>query len=99
GKARLWDGSAVPTELHKRLLREMERLQLLDRQIKELEDERRQRIRCDDTPHVDKVRALLELWGVGVNGAWLLVDELFPLRQFDNRKQVGGCVGLTPTPY
>lgn len=99
GKARLWDGSAVPAELQRRLLRELERWQLLDRQIKSLEDERRQRIRCDDTPHVDKVRCLLELWGIGFNGAWLLVYELFAWRRFDNRKQVGGCVGLTPTPY
>jgi transposase len=98
-KARLWNGSAVPPELQERLLRELERWQLLDRQIKELEDERRQRIRCDDTVHVDKVRSLLELWGVGLNGAWLLVYELFAWRHFDNRKQVGGCVGLTPTPY
>jgi transposase len=99
GQARLWDGSAVPGELHRRLLRELERWQLLDRQIKELEQERRQRIRRDDTPHVDKVRRLLELWGMGLNGAWLLVYELFAWRHFDNRKQVGGCVGLTPTPY
>jgi transposase len=98
-QARLWDGSAVPAELQSRLLRERERWQLLDQQIKALEDERRQRIRRDDTPHVDKVRRLLELWGVGFNGAWLLVYELFAWRQFDNRKQVGGCVGLTPTPY
>jgi transposase len=97
--ARLWDGSAVPPELHKRLLRELERWQMLGAQIKLLEDERRQRIRRDETPHVDKVRSLLELWGVGLNGAWLLVYELFAWRQFDNRKQVGGCVGLTPTPY
>jgi transposase len=99
GKARLWDGTPVPHELQRRLLRELERWQLLDRQIKELEDERRQRIRDDNTPHVDKVRTLLELWGIGFNGAWLLVYELFAWRQFDNRKQVGGCVGLTPTPY
>lgn len=98
-QARLWDGAALPSELHRRLLREMERWQLLDRQIKELEDERRRRIRRDDTPHVDKVRALLNLWGIGFNGAWLLVYELFAWRRFDNRKQVGGCVGLTPTPY
>jgi transposase len=97
--ARSWDGSAVPAELQRRLLRELERWQLLDRQIKSLEDERRQRIRRDDTPHVDKVRNLLQLWGIGFNGAWLLVYELFAWRRFDNRKQVGGCVGLTPTPY
>ena len=24
---------------------------------------------------------------------------MFAWRRFDNRKQVGGCVGLTPTPY
>ena len=99
GAARLWDGSAVPSELQKRLLRELERWQLLGRQISLLEDERRQRIRCDKTPHVDKVRSLLDLWGMGLNGAWLLVYELFAWRHFDNRKQVGGCVGLTPTPY
>jgi transposase len=97
--ARLWDGSAVPLELQNRLLRELERWQLLGRQISLLEDERRQRIRCDTTPHVDKVRRLLDLWGMGFNGAWLLVYELFAWRHFDNRKQVGGCVGLTPTPY
>jgi transposase len=97
--ARLWDGSAVPEDLHRRLLREHERWQVLERQIKDLENERRQRIRRDDTPHVEKVRSLLELWGVGLNGAWLLVYELFGWRRFDNRKQVGGCVGLTPTPY
>lgn len=97
--ARLWDGSAVPLELQKRLLRELDRWELLGQQIRTLEDERRQRIRRDDTPHVDKVRSLLALWGVGFNGAWLLVYELFAWRHFDNRKQVGGCVGLTPTPY
>jgi transposase len=98
-QARVWDGSAVPAELQKRLLRELERWELLDRQIKILEDERRKRIRRDDTPHVDKVRSLLDLWGVGRNSAWLLVYELFAWRHFDNGKQVGACVGLTPTPY
>jgi transposase len=99
GAARLWDGSPVPAELQKRLLRELERWELLGQQIRTLEDERRQRIRRDDTPHVDKVRSLLALWGMGLNGAWLLVYELFAWRHFDNRKQVGGCGGLTPTPY
>ena len=97
--ARLWDGTVVPAELRSRLLREYERWQLVDRQIKDQESARRRRIRCDDTPHVDKVRRLLELRGIGLNGAWLLVFELFAWRQFANRKQVGACVGLTPTPY
>src|SRR5262249_1531298 len=35
--------------------------------------ERRQCIRRDDTPHVEQVRRLLDLCGVGLNGSWLLV--------------------------
>ena len=99
GKVRLWDDSALPQELQQRLRREWERWQLLERHIKELEDQRRRRIRQDQVPHVDKVRRLLGLWGIGLNGAWLLVHELFAWRQFNNRKEVGSCVGLTPTPY
>jgi transposase len=98
-EARLWDNSAIPTELSQRLLREHERWQLVDRQIKDREKERRLRIRNDETPHVKMMRRLLELRGIGLNGAWLLVHELFGWRRFDNRKQLGGCAGLTPTPY
>ena len=97
--ARLWDGSAVGPELCQRLLREYERWQLVSRQIKDLEKQRLRRIRSDATPHVDQVRLLLQLWGMGVNGAWLLVYELFAWRRFTNRKQVGSIIGMTPTPY
>ena len=63
--ARLWDGSPVCAELQKRLLREEERWQQVERQIKELEHERRQRIRRDETPHVDKSAACCRCgdWG------------------------------------
>jgi transposase len=98
-QARLWDGSPLAAELQKRLLRELDRWELLNRQINMLEDERRRRIRRDDTPHVEKVRSLLDLWGVGRNSAWLLVYELFAWRHFENGRQVGACAGLTPTPY
>jgi transposase len=97
--ARLWDDTAVPAELQARLLRELERWQLLTRQINELEALRRQRLRHDTAPQLEKVKTLLSLSGIGFNGAWLLVYELFGWRQFKNRKQVGGCPGLTPTPY
>ena len=47
---------------------------MLDRQIKDMENERRQRIRQDETPSTwTRCDILLELWGVGLNGAWLLV--------------------------
>ena len=93
---RCWDGSALPGELQARLLRELARWRFVDEQIRELEKERLKRSRCDDTPHVAKVRRLLGLAGIGANGAWLLVHELFGWRQFANRKQVGAMVGMTP---
>lgn len=96
---RLWDGTPLGVELCGRLLREYERWQFVHRQVLDLEKERRRRILCDDTPHVDMVRQLLGLAGIGVNGAWLLVYEFFAWRSFQNRKQVGALVGLTGTPY
>jgi len=98
-KLRCWDGSPLGADLRQRLLREFARWQLADRHVKELEMERKQRIRTDATPHVDKVRSLLDLAGVGLSGSWLLVYELFGWRQFRNRRQLGAIVGLTPTPY
>ena len=98
-KLRCWDGSALAADLQQRLLREFARWQLADQHIHELESQRRARIRQDDTPHVEQVRSLLELAGIGLSGAWLLAFELFGWRQFRNRRQVGALVGLTPTPY
>jgi transposase len=96
---RCLDGAPLGADLQQRMLREFARWQLAEQQIRELENERKKRIRSDDTPHVDQVRCLLELSGVGMTGAWLLVFELFSWRKFSNRRQVGAIVGLTPTPF
>jgi transposase len=96
---RTLDGSAVPTELRSRLLRQYQRWQQVDRQVKDLENDRRRRIQQTETASMEKVRRLLGLRGVGLNGAWVLVYEFFAWREFANGKQVGAAVGLTPTPY
>ena len=96
---RQWDGAKLPLSLHQRLLREFARWQLIDRQIDELERERAAKIRDDKTPQGDKVRRLLNLKGIGQNGAWLLVYEFFGWRQIQNRRELGGLAGLAPTPY
>jgi len=98
-EVRLWDGSELGSDLKGQLSREFDRWQFVDRQVRNLEGERSKRIRRDDTPVVSQVRRLLELKGVGLNGAWLLVHELFGWRQIGNRKQLGSMVGLTPTAY
>jgi transposase len=94
-----WDGSGVPAGMRERLLREFERLQLLQRQIAELEKHRAQLLVQDQSPEMEQVKKLMRLKGIGINGAWLLVWEFFAWRTFRNRRQLGSLSGLTPTPY
>jgi transposase len=96
---RQWDGAKLPPCLHQRLLREFARWQLIGRQIDDLERVRSAKIRDDTTPQIQKVRRLMNLKGIGQNGAWLLVYEFFGWRQFKNRRELGSLAGLTPTPY
>src|SRR5262245_22683833 len=96
---RQWDGTALPPEVRQRLAREWERFQLIEQQIRSLEAEQRQRIRDDTTPGVELVRVLVGLRGIGPQGAWLLVHEMFGWRTVRNRRQLASLAGLAPTPY
>jgi transposase len=96
---RTWDDQAVPAQLQQRLLREHERWRFVDRQIKDLENERARKLRGSDDESVHQVRKLLNLRGIGINSAWLYVMEFFGWRRIRNRKQLGALAGLTPTPY
>jgi len=79
--------------------REYRCLEFVRQEIKELEKERRELLRTSDDPSVEKVRQLLKLKGIGENSAWLFVMEFFGWRDFQNRRQVGGLSGLSPTHY
>jgi transposase len=96
---RTWEGEPVPAELQQRLLREHRRWQLVDRQIKDLTNERARRIRTAKDKRVDQVRQLLRLRAIGPNSAWLYVMEFFGWRRVRNRKQLAALAGLTPTPH
>jgi transposase len=96
---RQWDDTEVPQAFYQRILRQFERWQLIARQIHDLETERTQQIRDQETPQVEQVQRLLELKGIGENGAWLLVREFFGWRQLRNRRELASLAGLTPTPY
>jgi transposase len=96
---RQWDGTPLPPALRQRLLREFERHQFVDRQIRDLENERARAIRTADDEPTRKVRQLLSLRGIGANSAWLFVMEFFGWRQIKNRKQLAALAGLVPTPY
>lgn len=98
-KLRLWDGSRVPPALRERILREFERLQLVQAQIRALEAERARQIREERSPQGDQTRRLMTLKGIGANGAWVLVREFFGWRQIRHRRELASLAGLTPTPY
>ena len=75
------------------------RLQLCEKQLKELELKQRKLLKESDSPVVEKVRKLTLFRGVGWRSSWLLVLEFFAWREFKNRRQVGALAGMVATPY
>jgi transposase len=86
----------VPPQLRAEIERESARLKLVNEQIRALEAARRQEIEDGKQP---LVKQLAQLRAIGPKGAGVLVKELFGWREFANRRELAGCVGLTPTPY
>jgi len=96
---RTGDGRSLGARLKQEILREHERLSLVNRQLAAIEASSRaeQRAAAPDSAEA-KVVQLAQLKGIGPIGAQGLVNEVF-YRSFDNRRQVGGYFGLTGTPY
>lgn len=99
GAMRLWDGSPIPSGLRQRVLRVYAHHTFLSEQIAAVDAQRRALLRTSQEMSIDKVRQLMWLKGIGMNGSWLLVMEFFAWREFNNRREVGGLAGFTPTPY
>ena len=87
---RLWEGSPLPSGLHRRRLRVYAHHQFLSEQIAALEAERRTLLHSAQESSIEKVRQLMQLRGIGLNGAWLLVMEFFRWRELKTRREVGG---------
>ncbi len=96
---RTWNGQQVPPDLKSKIIREYERLQMVEDQIKALEKVKTERLKNPDTDSLEKVVKLASLYGIGSVSSWTFVMEFFGWRQFQNRKEVGALAGLTPTPY
>lgn len=95
GEVRCHDGRSLPMELQTRLSWECERLALVEKQLATLEATLVEKL---PAPVRERVKHLMRLKGIGCPGAVRLLLELF-WRHFDNRRQVGACVGLVPQPY
>lgn len=99
---RTWDGKRLGVFLEEQLGREFERIELLGRQLKELEARRRALLKESPAQHAQSlecVKRLLRLRGLGEEGAWTLAVELFAWREFRNRREIGGYMGLCGTPF
>jgi transposase len=96
---RLWDGTELSRHLKRALIREHERLELVERQRREIEALRRRVVAEQPTEALSRVAMMQRLCGIGINGAWVFGMEFFGWRHFHNRREVGAAAGLTPTPY
>jgi len=88
-------GQPLNSNLLARLSKNRELLCLAVQQMKQIEKQIR-----DALPEAQKerIRHLQQLKGIGEVGATRLTLELF-WRHFNNRQEVGACVGLVPQPY
>jgi transposase len=92
------DGRLLPEHLKAQIRRELDRLELLLKQIKAVEDERDALLATKVTTAPAPAAILLNIRGIGPEFAAVLWSEgLF--RHFDNRRQVAAYAGLAPTPW
>lgn len=91
------DGRPLPKRLGREITREIRRLALVQDQLREIERERDLApTTCEATE--SKRHQLLRLKGIGVVSAPILAREVY-YRQFANRRQVAGYIGLAPSAY
>jgi transposase len=98
GELRTGEGEAVPPLSLAELRRELARLAVVRTQIREVEADRLKRLNdAADTPAHRMTAQLAQLYGLGVETADLLANEIFsrPLR---DRRAVARYAGLTGAP-
>jgi len=95
GEVTGYGGSALPLWLRERLVRECARLKLVTEQLAQLEKTLPEQLSEEVQQRMGQ---LMRLKAVGQVGAERLLLELY-WRQFNNRREVGACVGMVPQPY
>ncbi len=91
------DGCLLPPYLKAQISRELDRIELLLAQIKEVEEARDTMLAAAHTA-TPAPALLLNLKGIGPEFAAVLWSEGLS-RRFDNRRQIAAYAGLAPTPW
>jgi len=92
------DANPLPPGIKNEIKREYQRYELIQKQIKSLELERKD-LQASAKTFGKQMNALEHLKGIGPASSRILVLEYFGWREFNNVKQVGAGAGLAPTPY
>lgn len=94
GRLRTFSGKPLGSSLQHAMTVELERLELVERKLKELTTKA-----SELDPVVSaRIEQLQRVRGIGRAGACGLSLLLF-WRKFNNRREVGACVGMVGTPY
>ena len=96
-EVRDWAGAPLPATVQARIARAEERLTLIAEQIATLEAQQADAVRT--APAESPLQHLVQLKGIAATSASVLLDEGLVWRGFRNRRQIGGLLGFTPTPY
>lgn len=94
-----WRGEALPPHQKEEILREIERLRVVESQLKTLEQQMLECLKTSDEEVYKKIEQLKYLKGIGDVSSWVLIMEWFGWRKFKNRREVGAAAGLVGTPY
>jgi transposase len=98
GALRTGDGRPLPPHLKAELVREIEIIELLLRQIAEVEAEQDAVAKRNAAQHPAAIAMLKRLKGIGNQIASVLyLEGLY--RHFGNRREVAAYAGLVPTPW
>jgi transposase len=97
GARRACDGQPLPPRLVEEVRRELARLELVSRQLAEVEKALEQEARASDVVG-ERIQRVARLKSVGLVASRVLGLE-FLWRDFHNRREVGAAVGLTGTPH
>jgi transposase len=96
-RVRDWEGAVLPGEVQARLARAEGRLAGLAAQIAELDAQQAAAVKA--AAPTSALPRLVQLKGLGVTSASVLLDEGLVWRAFRNRREIGGLLGFAPTPY
>jgi transposase len=95
-----WNGKPLPEGMKERIRREYERMKVTEKNLVMLKKQQREQVASrQSSPSLEKIRKLKQLRGIAAGSSWVFVMELFGWRQFRNRREVAGALGITPMPY